>query len=53
VVAAYGFPVFFALTAAIGIPVVILCLLVGKVPARRTSAGESPPESAAAEAKPA
>ena len=53
VVAAYGFPVFFALTAAIGIPVVILCLLVGKVPARKTSAGEVPPESAAAEAKPA
>ena len=48
VVAAYGFPVFFALTAAIGIPVVILCLLVGKVPARKAS-----PESAAAEAKPA
>ena len=53
VVAAYGFPVFFALTAAIGIPVVILCLLVGKVPASKASASEVPPESAAAEAKPA
>jgi PAT family beta-lactamase induction signal transducer AmpG len=30
IVAAYGFPVFFALTAAIGIPVVILCLAVGR-----------------------
>ncbi len=31
VVAAFGFPVFFALTAAIGIPVVLLCLTVGRV----------------------
>jgi PAT family beta-lactamase induction signal transducer AmpG len=29
-VVAYGFPTFFALTAAIGIPVVILCLIVGR-----------------------
>ncbi|HMO30895.1 MFS transporter [Enterovirga sp.] len=29
-VAAWGFPVFFAATAAIGIPVVILCLFVGR-----------------------
>lgn len=30
-VAAYGFPVFFALTAAFGIPVVLLCLVYGRV----------------------
>lgn len=29
---AYGFPVFFALTAAFGIPVVLLCLVYGRVP---------------------
>ena len=32
-VAAYGFPLFFALTAAVGIPVVVLCLFFGRVPA--------------------
>jgi PAT family beta-lactamase induction signal transducer AmpG len=54
VVAAFGFPVFFAFTAAIGIPVVILCVLVGKVPRKEERAGEVPPDSAAAaEAKPA
>lgn len=31
VVAAFGFPAFFALTAAIGIPVVLLCLLLGRI----------------------
>src|SRR5215212_4106445 len=31
VVAAFGFPVFFALTAAIGIPVVVLCLTIGRI----------------------
>jgi PAT family beta-lactamase induction signal transducer AmpG len=30
VVAAFGFPIFFALTAAIGIPVVLLCLIFGR-----------------------
>ena len=30
VVAAYGFPVFFAMTAAVGIPVVALCFAVGR-----------------------
>jgi PAT family beta-lactamase induction signal transducer AmpG len=54
VVAAFGFPVFFAFTAAIGIPVVILCVLVGKVPRKEERAGEVPPDpAAAAEAKPA
>ena len=32
-VAAYGFPLFFALTAAIGLPVLVLCLLFGRTPA--------------------
>ncbi|MCJ2083322.1 AmpG family muropeptide MFS transporter [Methylobacterium sp. J-090] len=30
IVAAYGYPVFFAITAAVGIPVVVLCLFVGR-----------------------
>ncbi len=34
VVAAYGFPVFFTMTAAIGLPVVALCILVGRTPSR-------------------
>lgn len=45
VVAAYGFPVFFAMTAAIGLPVVALCLFVGRTPSRR--AAEPSPEGAA------
>jgi PAT family beta-lactamase induction signal transducer AmpG len=54
VVAAFGFPVFFAFTASIGIPVVILCVLVGKVPRSETSASEMPPDAAGpGEAKPA
>ena len=32
IVAAYGYPVFFAMTSAVGIPVVLLCLAVGRVP---------------------
>ena len=32
IVAAYGYPVFFVMTAAIGIPVVLLCLAVGRIP---------------------
>ncbi len=32
VVAAYGFPTFFAMTAAVGIPVVALCFAVGRIP---------------------
>lgn len=31
VVAAFGFPVFFALTAAMGVPVVLLCLAFGRI----------------------
>jgi MFS transporter, PAT family, beta-lactamase induction signal transducer AmpG len=34
-VAAFGFPTFFALTAAMGIPVVILCLFFGRVAPRQ------------------
>lgn len=37
VAAAYGFPVFFAMTAAIGLPVVALCILVGRAPSRAAS----------------
>lgn len=42
VVAAYGFTVFFTMTAAIGLPVVALCILVGRTPSRR--AAPPPPE---------
>ena len=42
VVAAYGFPVFFAMTSAIGIPVVILCLLVGRTTERAPAAPAEP-----------
>ncbi len=41
---AFGYPVFFALTSTIGIPVVILCLIVRTLPADR--------EGAASEARP-
>ncbi|WP_233384997.1 AmpG family muropeptide MFS transporter [Methylobacterium sp. C25] len=34
VVAAYGYPAFFTMTAAVGIPVVALCFAVGRVPER-------------------
>jgi PAT family beta-lactamase induction signal transducer AmpG len=45
VVAGFGYPTFFAFTAAIGIPVVLLCVIVGKVaPVQR----EGTPEEAAA-----
>ncbi len=43
VVAAYGYPVFFAFTAAVGIPVLVLCLFVGR-------AGERSAARATAEA---
>lgn len=33
IVAAYGYPVFFAITAAVGIPVVALCMWVGRLSA--------------------
>ncbi|MCJ2034616.1 AmpG family muropeptide MFS transporter [Methylobacterium sp. J-068] len=41
IVAAYGYPVFFALTAAVGIPVVVLCLFVGRAGERRAAAAET------------
>ncbi|CAO4181451.1 AmpG family muropeptide MFS transporter [Methylorubrum populi] len=41
VVAAYGFPVFFAMTAAVGIPVVALCFAVGRLPQRAAPAAET------------
>jgi PAT family beta-lactamase induction signal transducer AmpG len=34
-VAAYGYPVFFAFTAAVGIPVLVLCLFVGRAGERK------------------
>jgi PAT family beta-lactamase induction signal transducer AmpG len=43
VVAAYGFPTFFAMTAAVGIPVVALCFAVGRIP-QRTAAEAAEPE---------
>ncbi|MEH3116542.1 MAG: AmpG family muropeptide MFS transporter [Methylorubrum populi] len=45
VVAAYGFPTFFAMTAAVGIPVVALCFAVGRIP-QRTAPAEAAPETA-------
>jgi PAT family beta-lactamase induction signal transducer AmpG len=56
VVAAFGFPVFFALTSAIGIPVVVLCLMVGRVAPKETAEPEPQPAPAPVaeiEAKPA
>jgi PAT family beta-lactamase induction signal transducer AmpG len=50
VVAAYGFPVFFAMTSAIGIPVVILCLLVGRAATRHPAEPAVIPDPAAPEA---
>ena len=45
-VSAYGFPVFFALTAAIGIPVTILCLYAGRSGAPALPAGQAVPAEA-------
>ena len=54
VVAAFGFPVFFALTAAMGVPVVLLCLLLGRIaPGAATEPKRAPIPEPAAEAKPA
>ena len=47
VVAAYGFPTFFAMTAAVGIPVVALCFAVGRIP-QRTAPEAAEPEGAPA-----
>jgi PAT family beta-lactamase induction signal transducer AmpG len=41
IVAAFGYPVFFALTAAVGIPVVILCIFVGRSGERNAAATEA------------
>ena len=41
IVAAYGFPAFFAMTAAFGIPVVALCFAVGRLPQRRPPSAEA------------
>lgn len=49
-VAAYGYPAFFTMTAAIGIPVVALCFAVGRVPQRR--AATDPPVAADATGNP-
>ncbi|TXN82960.1 AmpG family muropeptide MFS transporter [Methylobacterium sp. WL8] len=35
IVAAFGYPTFFVMTSAVGIPVVLLCLAVGRTPSRR------------------
>jgi len=40
VVAAYGYPVFFLLTALVGIPVVLLCLAVGRPKPKADGAAE-------------
>ncbi|KQP33662.1 MFS transporter [Methylobacterium sp. Leaf104] len=40
IVAAFGYPVFFAFTAAVGIPVVVLCLLVGRAGERKAAAAQ-------------
>jgi len=44
-VAAWGFPVFFAMTAAFGIPVVILCLLFGRTPDAPQATAEPAPDA--------
>ena len=41
-VAAFGFPTFFALTAAMGIPVVVLCLFFGRAGAAKETAAPEP-----------
>jgi PAT family beta-lactamase induction signal transducer AmpG len=46
-VAAYGYPVFFTLTASIGIPVVILCLLVTRSEAAQDAASAHAEEAEA------
>lgn len=41
IVSAFGYPTFFVLTSVVGIPVVLLCLAVGRTPARKAEAGEA------------
>ena len=43
VVAAYGYPAFFTMTAAVGIPVVALCFAVGRAPHRSEPAAVAEP----------
>ncbi|CAA9341643.1 MAG: AmpG permease [uncultured Microvirga sp.] len=44
IVEAYGYPTFFALTAAVGVPVVLLCLWVGRIGGEaREAIPEAPP----------
>uniref|UniRef100_UPI0035CB8951 MFS transporter n=1 Tax=uncultured Methylobacterium sp. TaxID=157278 RepID=UPI0035CB8951 len=40
IVSAFGYPTFFVLTSVVGIPVVLLCLAVGRTPARKAAPGE-------------
>jgi len=47
VVAAFGFPVFFALTAAIGIPVVLLCIFMGRAVSDKEAELSKPADAAA------
>ena len=46
-VAAWGFPVFFAMTAAVGIPVVILCLVFGRGTDEPAPVEAAPPDEVA------
>ncbi|MDB5558028.1 MAG: AmpG family muropeptide transporter [Enterovirga sp.] len=51
-VAAYGFSMFFALTAAIGLPVLVLAILYGRVSEEQAQPqGEAEPDSLAAAAR--
>lgn len=52
-VAAWGFPVFFAMTAAVGIPVVILCLIFGRDTAGKTAPAETEASAEVARPRPA
>jgi PAT family beta-lactamase induction signal transducer AmpG len=46
VVAGYGYATFFTMTAAVGIPVVLLCLMLGRIEqADQPVAAESPPDA--------
>ncbi|WP_375464683.1 MFS transporter [uncultured Methylobacterium sp.] len=44
IVSAYGYPTFFVLTSLVGIPVVLLCLAVGRTPNPGTSAARTSTE---------
>jgi PAT family beta-lactamase induction signal transducer AmpG len=53
IAAAYGYPVFFAMTAAVGIPVVVLCLFVGRAGERSAARTAALAANPAAMADPA